>query len=737
MRNILALLTYLISFVGFGQYCPYLGPDQLLPCGSNSTTLTADLTQCGVGGINPNQTTNYNVTNIPYVAQVNNGTNLTMTDDSQQGPFNIGFNFCFFGTTYTQFWIGSNGWISFSPNQPTTFTSQSIPTTNGLVPKNCIMGPWQDWHPGIGGQIKYQVQGVAPCRKLIVSWVNMPMYSCTSNLGTFHIIIYETTNIIENHIQSKPACLQWQNGTSVEGIHNLAGTIGITVPGRNSTAWVAQNDSWRWTPSGPVVTPTLTWYQVGNPIPIGTGPSITVNPPAAGASYTCHFVYPTCNAGWVTCNGSLGLGPDTVLVVPGPPNLPLPTIISNEPTCNGYCDGSLIITPNGGNGAQTISWNGPQSGFNPNNLCSGNYVFTLTDSLGCTITSNVTLMDPPPLIINPIVGEDTICINSISDFYNTTNLITGLNYVWSTTNGIINNGQGTNQITVDVNGTQSGFYNNMITVYGIDGNGCQSQTELIDITIFNLTPFINPVGPFCSYDEFVTLESSPIGGYYTGNGVINNDFFPINAVGNNLITYTYTQSGCLFTTTETIIVYPQPIIETLTPSNPFFEVCMGDSVNINFELTSNPQGINQWSFIDSIYNTQAYNQTFSSEGTYIISVTTTTNGCISNPEQTTVIIDECPEELIYIPNSFTPDGDEHNNIWKPVFTSGLDPYDFRMEIYNRWGELIWVSENPLVGWDGTFNGNYCQDGVYLWKLEFGIPENDGRKKMFGHLTTFR
>ena len=93
MRNILLLFTYLISFVGFGQYCPYLGPDQLLPCGVSSTTLTADLTQCGIGGVNPNQTTNYGVTNIPYVVQTNTGTNLTMGDDTQQGPFNIGFNF--------------------------------------------------------------------------------------------------------------------------------------------------------------------------------------------------------------------------------------------------------------------------------------------------------------------------------------------------------------------------------------------------------------------------------------------------------------------------------------------------------------------------------------------------------------------------------------------------------------------------------------------------------------------
>ncbi len=211
--------------------------------------------------------------------------------------FNIGFTFCFFGQTYTQFYVGSNGWISFSPGQPTTFTTQTIPTANPLVPRNCIMGPWQDWHPGIGGQIRYQTSGVAPCRKLTVSWTNMPMFSCTGNQGTFHIVIYESTNNIENYIQNKPACLQWQNGTATQGVHNAAGTVGIAVPGRNSTAWTATNDAWKWTPSGPTVNPTLTWYQVGNPVAIGTGPTITVNP-VGPTQYTCHLTYPTCNVGW-------------------------------------------------------------------------------------------------------------------------------------------------------------------------------------------------------------------------------------------------------------------------------------------------------------------------------------------------------------------------------------------------------------------------------------------------------
>ncbi len=85
--KLLKYLFLLLTFYSYSQYCPYLGPNQLLPCGVNSTTLTADLSQCGPGGPNPNQTTNYGVTNIPYVAQTNTGTQLFMGDDTQQGPF--------------------------------------------------------------------------------------------------------------------------------------------------------------------------------------------------------------------------------------------------------------------------------------------------------------------------------------------------------------------------------------------------------------------------------------------------------------------------------------------------------------------------------------------------------------------------------------------------------------------------------------------------------------------------
>jgi gliding motility-associated-like protein len=731
MKNLLLFL--LLTTIGYSQYCPALGPDQILPCGVGSTTLTADLSQCGAGN-NPNQTTNYNVSNIPYVTQTNNGTSLFMTDDSQQGPFNIGFNFCFFGQTYTQFYVGSNGWISFSPGQPTTFTTQTIPTGNALVPKNCIMGPWQDWHPGIGGQIKYQTTGVAPCRKLTVSWINMPMFSCTGNQGTFHIVIYESSNYIENHIQNKPACLQWQGGTATQGIHNI-GTIGITVPGRNSSAWVTTNDSWRWTPSGPTVTPTLTWYQVGNPVAIGTGPSINVTPPAGGAQYTCHLVYPICNAGWSSCNSGGTLGPDTVLVIPGPPNLPNPTIFNINPTCNGYCDGSIFISPNGGNGVQTISWNGSQLGFNPIGLCAGTYSFTITDAAGCTISNIVTLINPPIPTISPIIYSDTACYNSSNEIYSVIQQ-PGYTYQWFSV-GPINSGQGNDSISVNWNGYSAGFIPGAVMVTGYNQNNCPSLPESIDLTIFDVTPIIDPIGPFCEYDEFVTLNAIPIGGVFSGNGVIGNNFYPGNVIGTDTIIYIYNQSGCSFDDTITTIVYPQPTLDSITPYNPFYELCEGDSVVTLFNTISNLPGYNEWTFDGSIYQQDDISISFLSPGMFYLSVVHYSNGCVSPIQETVITIARCPELLFYIPNTFTPDGNEHNNVFQPVFTNGFDPYDYHLEIFNRWGELIFESFNHTESWDGTYNNTPSPSGIYTFKIQFGFKETDNDQVINGFVTLIK
>lgn len=734
--KLVQLIIILWTGLAFAQpFCPALGPDQILPCGVGSTTLTADLSQCGPGN-NPNQTTNYTVANIPYIAQTNTGNQLFMTDDSQQGPFNIGFTFCFFGTTYTQFYVGSNGWISFSGGQPITFTSQTIPTANFLVPKNCIMGPWQDWHPGLGGQIRYQVQGVAPCRKLVVSWIGVPMFSCTGNQGTFHIIIHESTNVIENHIANKPACLQWQGGTATQGVHNLAGTIGVAVPGRNSTAWTTTNNAWRWTPSGPTVTPTLVWYQVGNPVPIASGVnSITVTPPPGGANYTCHLEYPICNAGWSSCNAGVGLGPDTVLVVPGPPNLPPPTIFFADPTCNGDCDGTIVVLPNGGSGVQTISWTGAPTGFNPINLCAGSYNFTITDANGCDVSGNVTLVNPPIPVVGPMAFSDTVCYQSTSELYSIPPQA-GYTYQWSAVGSIVN-GQGSNSIEVDWTNVGAGFIPGAVQVTGYNIDGCPSMPLAIDLNVFRVLPTIQQIGPFCSYDSPTNLIGNPVNGIFSGTGVLGNTFTPLNAIGTNEITYVYTQSSCMFDTSMFVVVNPQPTLDSITPYNPFVQLCEGDTITTTFSTTSNLPGYLEWTVLDNTTQQQNLSVTWDSPGLFVISVVAYSNGCVSNPQQTTVTVARCPELLYYIPNSFTPDGNQFNNVWQPVFTSGFDPYSFHVEVYNRWGEIIWESYNHAVSWDGTYNNSPCQAGSYTYILTFGDKQTDAKYTLTGHFNLIR
>lgn len=72
-----------------------------------------------------------------------------------------------------------------------------------------------------------------------------------------------------------------------------------------------------------------------------------------------------------------------------------------------------------------------------------------------------------------------------------------------------------------------------------------------------------------------------------------------------------------------------------------------------------------------------------------------------------------PTMSIYIPNSFTPNGDGLNDTFG---ISGEAIKDFSIQIFNRWGDLIFETKNASHNWDGTFNGNRVSEGVYVYKV---------------------
>ncbi|WP_107040330.1 HYR-like domain-containing protein [Brumimicrobium mesophilum] len=95
------------------------------------------------------------------------------------------------------------------------------------------------------------------------------------------------------------------------------------------------------------------------------------------------------------------------------------------------------------------------------------------------------------------------------------------------------------------------------------------------------------------------------------------------------------------------------------------------------------------------------------------------------------------ELLYYIPNAFTPDYDMNNQVFKPIFTTGFDPNDYNFKVFNRWGEILFESNNQQVGWDGTYNGKICKDGTYIYVVEFGTEKSPEREVATGHFTLLR
>lgn len=111
-------------------------------------------------------------------------------------------------------------------------------------------------------------------------------------------------------------------------------------------------------------------------------------------------------------------------------------------------------------------------------------------------------------------------------------------------------------------------------------------------------------------------------------------------------------------------------------------------------------------------------------------------GCVGNVSSLLVDVDECSFNNVFVPNCFTPNGDESNNVWGPVFAGDWDHSKYNMLIFNRWGGIVWESGNHLAMWDGMYKSKMCQDGVYIWKMEckelYGVKES-----MHGHLTLLR
>ena len=181
------------------------------------------------------------------------GLPVTGQDDYFVGPFDIGFNFEYFGEVQTQFAVSPNGLVSFDiPDILDVVEWEEAPIPNNIF-KKTIMGPYQDlFKRPIEPHSKfiyYRTVGQEPDRRLIVGWCEAPMFQCEDLQVTTQIVLYENSNNIANHIINKPPCDLSHDNRATHGL-NFNDALGEVVQGRNNSSWTAYNESWLFEPNG-------------------------------------------------------------------------------------------------------------------------------------------------------------------------------------------------------------------------------------------------------------------------------------------------------------------------------------------------------------------------------------------------------------------------------------------------------------------------------------------------------
>lgn len=442
----------------------------------------------------------------------------------------------------------------------------------------------------------------------------------------------------------------------------------------------------------------------------------------------------------VGCTGTVTV---TVTEIPG-----MVGVITSQSdvTCNSGNNGIIDVNITQGTAPYSYSWDNSVSTTDvASDLYAGTHTVTVTDNNGCVITITGTIAEPNSLAIvsltpdTQICPEDDIMLTAVGSGGSSP-----YTFTWYEAGAMI--GTGTT-ITVDPVVTNTEYCVVLSEV-------CGSPTDEECTMIY----FPTPIEPSAVADE--TEKCMPGRFEFTNtsaNGVeiastywefgddgavleIGNDstHYQFNEVGVfDVIITTTSIYGCVYTDTmkQMVEVKPNPIADFTFSSNPttIFEpaVQMQDRSSVDvvayswYSPYSNPTS-------SAISDPKFY---FPDEvGSYPVTLAVVTeHGCV---DTLTLYLNVVQDILFFAPNAFTPDGDEHNQNWKPEI-QGIDEFDFDLFIFNRWGELIWENHDPSIGWDGTYNGKLVQTGMYTWRARVKDLYNDAKHEFNGSINVLK
>lgn len=532
--------------------------------------------------------------------------------------------------------------------------------------------------------------------------VTATLNSCTSTAAFINVVVNTTPNISSSS-RTNPATCNATTGTII--LNGLAANTAYTVEYTKGT------------------TPTT--------VNLTSSASGVITIPSLSAG-----VYSSISVTLGVCKSNV-VGPLTISD-PVPPATPI--ITNNSPLC---ADATLNLTSNSTTAGVTYAWTGP-NGFTANTknisipstttALNGTYTVEVTIN-NCKSSASTNVVINP----NPVVDFSTpafVCMpNGVVALTNNTTIASGtLNYSW-------NFGDGSPLSTAtNPNKVYAAAGNYQIRLTATSGAGC-SRNVAKNFSAF----FSKPVANFkanpdtvCqgTTNSFEDLSSAPNSAITTRRwnfGDNNTWITSANLTQSKL----YTQpgnyqvklvvantQGCISDTAKkNIRVWVQPIID----AGPWFIVPQNSVIRMNPTANDSTTVTFRWTPAIDFANPNILRPTLTATKDQVYTLTARAQGnCTATDTVSVKVLKE-----VIIPNAFSPNGDGVNDRWE---IKNLGDYSFAtVEIYNRYGQVVYFSNGYNVAWDGTMNGTPLPVATYYYIIKF----NNRFPTMSGSVTIIR
>ncbi|MBA3665531.1 MAG: gliding motility-associated C-terminal domain-containing protein, partial [Bacteroidetes bacterium] len=394
-------------------------------------------------------------------------------------------------------------------------------------------------------------------------------------------------------------------------------------------------------------------------------------------------------------------------------------------------------------GGVSYSWSGP-GGFtsaqqnpviaNAVPANSGQYTVFITDANTCTNTA-VAQVVVNPAAVPQVNSNNPVCLNANINLFASG----GSAYSWTGPNGFSSGLQ--NPVVFAGSTAMSGVYFVTVNVAG----GC-SGTASVNVLVNPLPSLILNSGPnkgcapLCVTYNVQSVPSASSITWNFGNGQMGSAGLSAGSCYSTTGVYSISAkvtdvNGCSSSISYSAEVYPKPTADfAFTPVKPLENVETVHFTDISF---GTPIAGWSWYFLaGSQYTSTTQNPDFlyQDAGIYpVVLIVKSDHGCLDTVLKTVQAVEDFG---IWVPNAFTPNGDGDND----YFTAkGFGIVKFHMQIFDRWGESLFVCDDIHNPWPGNYQGRgdkICKDDVYVWRIV--VTTINGKvKELTGHVTLMK